>query len=335
MVKYFKFFIFLFFAINGYGQTDLKIGGMTLVAPSDSFPHNPFIELKELNIDWVAVVPYAFTPENKSEVLFGNGHQWWGETPHGAEVTIIKAKENGMKIMLKPQLWMHRTWVGDMRFSSDDKWKEWERGYENYIMTFAEIAERHKVEILCIGTEFKKALVEREFFWRALIKKVRSKYSGLITYCSNWDEFETVKIWDAVDLIGVSAYFPLSEEKTPDVMNLVKKWKPIKKKMAAVSKKFEKQILFTEYGYLSVDGCAGKTWILEKNRRQIPANEKAQCNALEALYTSFCDEPFWAGGFQWKWYLEGTHRKQFREHGYTPQGKKALEVIGKWYGELK
>ena len=40
-------------------------------------------------------------------------------------------------------------------------------------MTFVDIAIENDVEMICIGTEFKVAVVEREEYWRQLIKKIR------------------------------------------------------------------------------------------------------------------------------------------------------------------
>jgi hypothetical protein len=327
-------FITFLFQESSYSQTDLKIGGMTLVAPRDSFSENPFTDIVDLNVGWIAVVPYAFTPKEEARVYFENSHQWWGETPQGAESTIKLAKNNGLKVMVKPQLWLSHSWVGELEFETEKEWLTWENDYRKYIMLFAEIAERTDAEMLCVGTEFKKSLKLRDHFWRQLIVEIRKVYGGLLTYCSNWDEFDSVTIWDAVDVIGVSSYFPLSDDATPGVDDLVKEWIPIKKRMNVLSKKYNKQILFTEYGYLSVDGCAGKTWELEKNRQQRSVNEKAQCNALEALYSTFSHEDYWAGGFMWKWYPNGNVRQGFKDHDYTPQGKMAEKVIQEWYGRF-
>ena len=104
-----------------------------------------------------------------------------------------------------------------------------------------------------------------------------------------------------------------------------------KKRLKKFSNHHNKPILFTEYGYLSVDGCAYKTWELEKKRRELPANEKAQSNALEALYSSFWDESWWAGGFLWKWYPNGVAQEGRRAKDYTPQGKVSERTIKKWY----
>lgn len=316
------------------GQEFIPATGITLVAPRDSFVEDPFPALTEINCKWVAVVPYAFTPQNQSRVYFGNQHQWWGETPNGAEQTIILAKENKLNVMLKPQLWMHNSWVGDLFFETEAEWLQWEKDYHAYIIEFASIAEIHKVELFCIGTEFKKAVKAREAFWKNLIRDVRKVYSGKLTYCANWDEYDTVAFWRELDFIGISAYFPLSESKTPGIEELMQSWEPIRKKLGKFSRRMGKKIIFLEYGYLSVDGCAGKTWELEKRRMQIPANELAQSNAFEALYASFCDESFWAGGFLWKWYANGRVRQGFRDHDYTPQGKLSQSSISKWFAEM-
>ena len=330
--------IVLLYSVSIYTQdTDSRVCGITLVAPRDSFASNPMLPLNNIHCGWIAVVPYAFTPANESKLYFGNNHQWWGETPRGAEHTIKLAHANGIKVMLKPQVWMHGSWVGEMDYGSDEEWRQWETDYRSYIMEFARMAERNKVELLCIGTEFKIAVVKRTKFWKDLIKDIRDVYGGKITYCSNWDSFDQVPIWAEVDLIGISAYFPLSESRTPSINELTKAWSKVKPALRKLSKRYKgKGILFTEYGYMSVDGCAGKTWELESKRMSLNANQLAQANAIEAMFQSFCDESYWKGGFLWKWYPNKGSRNYsaFRERDYTPQGKMAEETLMRWFSEI-
>ncbi|HMP31353.1 MAG TPA: hypothetical protein PKD85_17245, partial [Saprospiraceae bacterium] len=137
-----------------------------------------------------------------------------------------------------------------------------------------------------------------------------------------------------LDFIGISSYYPLSASQTPSVKELISKWKPVKTELAKYSKKYDKKILFTEYGYLTVDGCAGKTWELEKNMKTLSKNEEAQRNAFEALFSVFWKEDFWAGGFLWKWFPAGMGHEGQPEKDYTPQGKLAEKVVSKWYGQM-
>src|SRR3989442_847466 len=46
--------------------------------------------------------------------------------------------------------------------------------------------------------------------WRALIAKVRRAFPGELTYSANWDDYENVGFWDALDLVGLSGYYELA-----------------------------------------------------------------------------------------------------------------------------
>jgi len=313
-----------------------KMKGITLVAPPRPFNENPMTPMTEVGADWVAVIPYGFCSGEKTKVHFNTTRQWWGERPIGAKETIRLAKEQNMKVLLKPQIWMHDGWIGSLDFDSDENWKKWEDSYTDYILTFAKIADTMDVELFCIGTEVKVSVQKREAYWRGLIKEVRKVYKGKITYAANWDEYPDVPFWDDIDIIGVDTYFPLSDSKTPTVEELIKAWKPILKKLRRFYKKTGKPIAFTEYGYMSIDGCAYKNWEIENKRMQIPVNQQAQANAIDALFEVFWKEEWWAGGFLWKWYSDYKgdgqgRRAKFRAVDYTPQGKIAEDVLRKWF----
>ena len=91
------------------------------------------------------------------------------------------------------------------------------------------------------------------------------------------------------------------------------------------------KVLFTEYGYLSVDHTAYRHWEHEENIYNLAVNESAQANALDAFYSTWVKENIWAGGFLWKWYPDRKGHQGYFEKDYTPQGKKAEEVIKKWF----
>ena len=117
-----------------------------------------------------------------------------------------------------------------------------------------------------------------------MIDNARSKFSGQLTYSSNWDAYHQIPFWDQLDFIGISAYFPLTEDKTPRVEDLKTHWRPIVKKLRKYARRHNKQILFTEFGYLSIDGCAYRAWELEKEVHKRSINQQAQANAIEALF---------------------------------------------------
>ncbi len=313
---------------------DSKMTGITMVAPPRSFKGDPFVPIKNINAEWVALVPYAFTRQHVAGVRYQHPNKWWGETPEGIAECIDMAHKNGQKVFLKPQVFIPGSWVGDMDFETEAEWLKWEKEYRAYILTLVEIARQKNVAAFCVGTEYKIATRKRETFWRSLIKEIRGMYSGLLLYSSNWDNYEEIPFWDALDLIGISAYFPLTEDKTPSITDLKKAWKPIGKKIKKFARRNGKQILFTEYGYLSIDGCAYRAWELEKKVKQSPINEQAQSNAYQALLEFFSKEEYWAGGFLWKWFPEGMGHEGYVERDYTPQGKIAEQTIARIYGKM-
>ncbi|MEL6123609.1 MAG: DUF4105 domain-containing protein [Bacteroidota bacterium] len=324
----------LAFASTASISAQSKMAGITVVAPPRPFTSDPIEDIVDVHANWIALVPYGIGQKGQPVVFHSMANQWWGEKPEGIAESARLAHEQGVKIMLKPQVWIPGGWVGDMDFEKEAEWKLWEKNYRDYLMTFVDMAIKDNIEMICIGTEYKTAVVKREAFWRQLIADIRSKYDGLLTYSSNWDSYKNVPFWDELDYIGISGYFPLSSMDTPPVLLLSYRWRKVVRQLQKFSTRTGKQILFTEYGYLSVDGAAGKTWELERNIQSRRINQQAQANGYEALFRALVDEPFWAGGFLWKWFPEGQGHEGYPERDYTPQHKKAQTTITKWYGQM-
>ena len=305
-----------------------KMKGMSFVAPPSPFVNDPMTPLKALGIEWIAALPYSFFRKNQPSIGRSSGG-WWGERPEGICETIRLAHAQGIKVMLKPQLWTFDQWIGELNFETTKEWEIFEENYTQFIMGWAKVADSMQVDLFCIGTEIRHSTEKRPQFWRDLIDEIKTVYQGKLTYAPNWDDYDKVTFWDKLDYIGTDAYFPLLPDKTPSVCQLKEAWKPTFNKLKAYAKKWDKPMLFTEFGYMSMDGCAHKTWELEKNRGTVNANEVAQANAIQALLETFGQEDWWAGGFQWKWYPsehsamgEGKQAKD-----YTPQGKQTEQVL--------
>jgi hypothetical protein len=309
-----------------------KINGLTMVAPREPFKNEPMTEVKYTNANWIAVVPYGFTRQGTPSVNYdGYGQHHWGELFEGVKVTIDSAHKASLKVMLKPQIWVGGGWIGGLDFATDAEWIQWEMDYEKYILPFAKIADSTKVELFCIGTEIKVSVVKRPAFWRSLITKIRAVYSGRLVYAANWDEYKLVTFWDRLDYIGIDAYFSLVPKATPSVSELEAAWKPHLTDIQNFQKQQKKPILFTEFGYMPIDSCTYQSWEIEKRRKNMAINEDSQANAIDALFTVFWKENWWAGGFLWKWFPEVKATEGTQIKDYSPQGKKAIAVLQKWY----
>jgi hypothetical protein len=315
-----------------------SMNGITMVAPSSPINDSAFIRLAMTNANWVALIPYGFQNDTASTVHSDANNRWWGESDAGIRSCVSMARKQGLKVLLKPQVWIRGSWVGSVDYNTEEQWQNWESSYRKYMDIFIKVAVEEKIELFCIGTEFDIAAQKRPLFWKKLISDIRKDFKGKLVYSSNWDNYQKIPFWKELDYIGISGYYPLNDMALPSVALLENKWKKQKNQFKKFSNKMGKQILFTEYGYLSTDYCASKTWELEAKMKDLNVNEQCQANALEALYKSLWNEPYFAGGFLWKWFpsmpQDPNRRKgslERRAKEYDPQNKLAESIIKKYY----
>ena len=110
-------------------------------------------------------------------------------------------------------------------------------------------------------------------------------------------------------------------------------WEPWVREVEEVCRRYGRPVLFAEFGYRSIDGAAGRQWELPPERDPDPVpNHLAQANAYEALFRVWWNEPWFAGGFLWKWFPGDGEPAGPSRADYTPQHKPVEEVIRDWYG---
>lgn len=313
-------------------SSERKMNGMSMVAINDVIDSSNILPLKTLNANWAAVIPFAFMPSHTSPQLsFDLDWQWKGERIEGVRNYIQELHAQNIAVMIKPQIWIgHGTYTGKIFMETEKDWLELESNYQKYILAFAQLANEEGAEILCIGTELKFFAQDRPQFWRELISDLRKVYSGKLTYAGNWDDFDNVQFWNDLDYIGVDAYFPIATGENSTVKELVEGWTPHKNLMDSISNQNGKPILFTEYGYRSISGCAIKPWDYSDEGKQ---DEKAQCLALEAFYEMFWSDENYSGGFLWKWYPDHAKAGGAQDKMFTVQNKRAEKTVKEAYSK--
>lgn len=308
-----------------------KINGVSFVASREAASQAHVDPVLRIYADHASVMPYGFIREpGQPEISFNTEQQMFGETRAGARQYIELLHSNGIEVMLKPQLWIWRgLFTGELKMESEAQWQQFEANYTDFILTYATLAEETGAELFCIGTELKRFVQARPEFWQRLIAQVRERYSGQLTYAANWDEYEQVPFWSELDLIGIDAYFPLSEERDPSVTALRESWARWKKPMQELALRLDRPVVFTEYGYRSIDYTARKPWVFDRNQERV--NLQAQSNAKTALFEEFWHEPWFAGGFVWKWFINYPLSGGPLDNQFTPQNKPAEKVIRAYY----
>jgi hypothetical protein len=312
--------------------------GVCLVGGPRRFTEDAFERLVQTNVTWVSLTPFGWqeSPATPEVRLATEGRVWWGESDEGLRETIDEAKRHGLKTILKPHIWIRRRsdgWRGTIAFERADDWDRWWASYRTFILHYAELASVEGVDAFCVGTELHSTAASFPDRWRGVIREVRARFDGPLTYSANWyDEFEDVAFWDDLDFIGVQAYFPLAtvtEREAGRVVRLVAAWAPHARSIEAVQKRFDLPVLFTEVGYRSTADAAEKPW---EWWSEAPIDPGLQADCFEAMFEVFWDRPWFAGAYIWKWYPYEGRRPGRRERDFTPQGKPAEEVLRSWYG---
>ena len=335
-MKPFKLLVyFLFIAIQSCTTQTNKINGVSFVASRDSINENHINPVVNIHANYAAIMPFGFIKNlEHPEIIYNTDRQWFGETIVGAKQYIEALQNKNIKIMLKPQIWVWKgEFTGFIEMKQEADWKILEDSYSKFILDYAELAAATGVEIFCIGTELEKFIDNRPEYWNGLIVEIKKIYNGKLTYAANWNEFDRTPFWNALDYIGIDAYFPLSDKKTPSLEDCMEGWKQHKAYIQNFSVTHKKPILFTEYGYRSMDYAGKQPW--DTNNSIIQVNLEAQVNATQALFETFWKEDWFAGGFVWKWFHNHTESGGENNARFTPQNKPVESLIEKHYGLYK
>jgi hypothetical protein len=313
-----------------FRYTGPKLEGVSFVAPRDSISDTCYLPVKQINAEWISLMPYGFVREGSARFVYGqdNTWKWWGESPKGVAHCVRMAHQKGLKVMLKPHMWIgHGTFTGHFDLKTEEEWQSFEESYGAYLLDYARIADSTDVELYCIATEMQTFVKKRPQFWHRIIGEIKEIYKGKLTYAENWDSYQEVPFWKDLDFVGVDAYFPLSEKRSPDRMELQKGWKQHLVALEKFSRTIQKPILFTEYGYVSTDYAARRPWETDKTQ---PDNEQLQAEAYTALFEEVWKKEWMAGGFVWKWFPALNPGQKARDP-YSPQNKPAAKVLSKYY----
>ena len=214
--------------------------------------------------------------------------------------------------------------------ADEQGWQAWFADYRAFMLHYARLAQVSGIEAWCIGTELHKPAVEREADWRVLIADIRQVYHGQLTYAANWYiEFEEIAFWDALDFIGIQAYFPLTQDKDPSAEQLLAGWQQHLVAIERVQQQYGKPVLVTELGYHSAAAAAVRPWEWRASAEEndYEAGRRTQANAYKAFYQAFWDKAWFAGVYFWKWYPQYENSGGPYDRDFTPQNKPAEQVM--------
>ncbi len=253
-------------------------------------------EIQQLGSTWVAIHPYGWIQADGTVKFrpFDPAHP-----PEHILRPIREAHALGLKILIKPHLGYWGSpfrWRGEIEFKNEASWRRFWESYRSWIVQVASVA--HEADGFVVGTELDRTL-EFDKEWRSIIAGVRKQTKAPLTYAANWSDYQRVGFWDALDTIGIQAYFPVTEATNPSAAELRRGWTQSMKKLSAFSAVHDRPIIFTELGYNRSFTAAARPWEYHTDG---PEAETFQRACLTAALEAVEREPRVVGVFLWKWF---------------------------------
>ncbi len=271
--------------------------------------------LPQYGVNAVALVPYGFVSRGSPDVRLNRGAGSW-ESDEGLEELSGVAHARGMKVLLKPALWVGGGYATDLDFSSARDRQKWFEQYALFLEHYARLAKQIHADVLCVGGEFVK-LTPYEAEWRGLVARVRALYPGPLVYAANFgEEFESIRFWDALDYIGLQEYYPLPDDLSTDFLV---------QKVEAVQRRFERPVIFTEAGFPSLVAPNRRPW--DDSPRQLSPEDQARC--YESVLRAFYRRPWFRGVYWWK--VESNGAGGLEDGSHSLWGKPAMDVMARYY----
>ena len=279
-------------------------------------------------VDWLAIQVAWFQQTNSSTDIAPSPKK----TPTDASVRalIALAHSRGMRVFLNPFVnsLEGSGWQAEFHPNSVPAWFQ---SFDAYIAHYAKLAQDTGADLLAIGDEFDTldTVPAYRSYWLKAIATARQYYKGPITYGADYPNYQQVTFWDAVDDVGVDAYFPLSQAADPTTAELEAAWQQEAQAIQAWRTSTGlagKGFVITELGYPSEVTAASQpgTWFPNQ-----PVNLALQQRCYAATLTTIYAEP-WVKGIFWFWWANPSNPNWQggpQDNGYTPRGKPAESTL--------
>lgn len=268
----------------------------------------------------VSIMPFAFQRTEEADHLLWRLSSRRAETDAQVAAGIRAAKERGLFVLVKPQVWVPRSWPGAIRHRSEEEFRSWWADYRAYVMHEAELAAAAGADGFVLGTELSR--LQRRSEWRGLAVALRQVFSGVLVYAANWDALD-VPFADQLDALGVDLYEPLSSDPRATDADLARGARSLVSRLDARAKALGRPVLLTEAGFAARPAC----WT-RPNEEGGDVDVEAQRRATRALLFALESSTSVKGVFWWKFFSDGREARS-NEASFRVAGRPAeRELFG-------
>ncbi|OYQ34812.1 hypothetical protein CHU95_09475 [Niveispirillum lacus] len=263
----------------------------------------------------VALIPFLWQPAPADpRIVLGDA-----VSADQLRAGIRQARNLGLKVLVKPHVWVPQTWAGAIEFTQAADQAEWLARYQALLLDLAILAQEEGAEALALGTELRG--VSGDPAWTRIITQVRNRFRGILTYVAHWDgELDRLPFRTLLDVPSISLYPPLGE----DDAGLAGR---IEALAAALAR--QGPLWVGELGLRSAVGGQLKPWESPEERAALPDGD-LQARVLDHWLTALSRHGL-HDVLLWRWFSDPDAGGP-QDTDFTVQGKPAEAVLKRHFG---
>jgi hypothetical protein len=192
------------------------------------------------------------------------------------------------------------------------------------VLTWARFASSAHVDMLAAGVELRSWLTSTHApSFLPILRDIRAAYPGLLTYAANWDDVDQTVILGELDVIGINAFYPLTDKPNASDAALVDGGREVANKVKALAELWQKPVMFNEFGYTARTDPALRPWEWPDHMSDVTVDARAQAAAYRGLLAAMLQTRELVGAFVWRLYADPDDLSQEAEWGFSPRGRQA------------
>jgi len=282
-------------------------------------------EAVRLGATWVSLTPFGRAWDLRATGVDNSFELPFADNRRALARAVKQAHARGLRVLLVPHLWVESGgWRGEIDPETPEGWQHFAASYRSFLLSWAHFAAEAHVDMLAVGVELRTWVTTTHapsFF--PILREVRTAYPGLLTYAANWDDADQTVIWSELDVIGINAFFPLTEKPGASDAELLGGGREVAKKVRELAERWQKPVVFNEFGYTARTDPALRPWEWPDHMNGVKVDAAAQASAYGALLSGMMETRELVGGFVWRLYADPDDLSQEAEWGFSPRGRAA------------
>jgi hypothetical protein len=282
-------------------------------------------EAVRLGATWISLTPFGRAWDLEATGIDKTFELPLAENLRGLSSAVKQAHARGLRVLIVPHLWVESGgWRAEIDPKSEEGWRRFAESYRGFVLEWARFASRAHVDMLAVGVELRSWVTTTHApSFLPILRDIRAAYAGPLTYAANWDDVEQTVILGELDVIGINAFYPLTDKQRATAAELEQGGLEVAKKVRALAQQWQKPVVFNEFGYTARTDPALRPWEWPDHMQGVTVDAPAQALAYRGLLRGMLSASELRGGFVWRLYADPDDLSQEAEWGFSPRGREA------------